>query len=223
MLYFDNLPIITYGNDTARDLTSVLDIVSAVSEDIIQYYRINEGQTLFHVADEIYGDSTLWWLIALLNGIQDIIFDLPVDDDVLVKITKASTPQYLRVLNTDYYSTKTKIGSVIDYTGITGTITSKDFDGTNYYISVDLNDSDIKFPATVSFSVTVSSTVMTIQTFAQSTTLSIASDSHVQWRLDYFKKYDELQEINNNKRVIKVFRPEYKNKILSDIVQSLSE
>jgi nucleoid-associated protein YgaU len=48
-----------------------------------RYYTVEEGQTLWTIAHEAYGDSKWWWLIRDANRI-DFGFDLEVGKTLLI-------------------------------------------------------------------------------------------------------------------------------------------
>lgn len=96
MSYFANHPVIAYPFDTFRngtELRVVKDIVlnvRFVKEIIngIQYfdeYDIPEGHRIEMVAEKLYGDPNLHWVLMLLNERYDYLNDFPVDEETLEK------------------------------------------------------------------------------------------------------------------------------------------
>lgn len=221
MLYFENLPEIIYDEASARNIFNKLEIVSDLTEDVVQYYRVKDGHTIFHVAKEVYGDEGFWWLIALLNDMHDYIFEFPVSTELISELAKENTLQYLRISSTSYMNRNSFVGNTISYNGVTGKIVGKVSDGTMYYIKVKLDVPGVLFPTNTFFSVINTLDNMTILDFASSAALGIVGNSITQWNLDYIKKYEEMESENDSKRIISIIRPEYKNRVLSDIVQSI--
>jgi hypothetical protein len=88
MLYFENLPVINYDSiDTEimakmRNIFYRLDIVN-LNENYVRFYRINNFPRLDNISYDIYGTTDYWWIIAIINDIHDIMFDIPIDEDIL--------------------------------------------------------------------------------------------------------------------------------------------
>jgi len=82
MHYFDKFPSREYPLNDKR-LVRVTDIISRVvfgsgaSEnlDMIDEYVLRDGDTPDTLADTLYEDDTLWWIILLFNEIQNPYFD----------------------------------------------------------------------------------------------------------------------------------------------------
>lgn len=75
MKYFNNLPIIDINDLQFRNLFKRV-VVNQIREDQLRNYRIQEYETLPSIANKIYGTPEYWWVIALLNNISDINFDI---------------------------------------------------------------------------------------------------------------------------------------------------
>ena len=86
--FFVHYPQISYdisGTKPAKVKTVInlmerAKIKNVVMDDIIAYfpYSIKENQRPDHVSVEIYGDVKYTWLIFLINGITDPIYDWPL-------------------------------------------------------------------------------------------------------------------------------------------------
>lgn len=141
MLYFKLLPKITYDNEMyeIRNLNWKYYFPNDVSSEYLSTYRMSDGENLESVSADLYTDSSLWWLLAMLNDITDIIFDIPLDEDALQAIAR------------DLATT----GSVLDET-------------------------------------------------------------------EYLVQYDLLMDDNDEKRVIRIVKPEFIQKILTEIVRQVS-
>ena len=50
-----------------------------------------DNDTLESVAFEEYSDAELYWVLVIINDIRDMIWDLPVPDEVLQTIAKQMT------------------------------------------------------------------------------------------------------------------------------------
>jgi hypothetical protein len=47
---------------------------------------MSNGETLFSVSQTLYGTQDYWWLIAVINGIYDIYFDIALSNTVIQEI-----------------------------------------------------------------------------------------------------------------------------------------
>lgn len=48
------------------------------------YHVVKDGETLYDIARNYYGSSSLWFFIADVNNNIEDIFDLPVGDTLLI-------------------------------------------------------------------------------------------------------------------------------------------
>ena len=81
MAYFSNFPKIDYSNSTSRNIILKAALVRSVIENnsVFYNYIIKEGQRADMVADEVYGNPTLDWVVYLSNDIVDPFYDWPLD------------------------------------------------------------------------------------------------------------------------------------------------
>jgi hypothetical protein len=125
-MYFDNFPVIIYdsvGQGDYKDVTNLLRRVamrSKVKSNVLMFdtYDVKEGETPEMIADKLYGDPELHWVILLINDISDRYHQWPM-----------STPQFLAFINDKYVNAD-------------GT---SNVDGVHHYeIAQDSGDTDIK-------------------------------------------------------------------------------
>ena len=98
-MYFDNFPVIVYdsvGQGKYKDVTNLLRRVamrSKVKSNTLMFdtYDVKEGETPEMIADKLYGDPELHWVILLVNDITDRYHQWPM-----------STPQFLAFVNDKY-------------------------------------------------------------------------------------------------------------------------
>lgn len=141
MKYFELLPKITYGDIySIRNLNKKYYFLNDINPEYLSTYDISDGESLESICVDQYKDPSLWWLIAILNDIEDIIFDLPLTEEILQTIAR------------------------------------------------DL-----------------------------ATTDSVLDDTL------YLEKYDLLVDENDTKRTIRIFKPEFIQKVLSEISKQVSE
>lgn len=148
MSYFTRFPFIrnykiqgkTY---TGMDITRRTSIVNRDSLSASAYiaYTINEGETPIILADRLYDDKDLYWVILLFNDIFDIEADWPLD--------QVSLDTYVNRIYDDPYGIHhyeaISTGAWID----TSTYPSYDtIPVTNYEYEIALNDAkrEIKLP-----------------------------------------------------------------------------
>ena len=98
-MYFANFPLIPYdsvGNGDFKLVTNLMKRValrSKVRTNTLLYdtYDVKEGETPEMLADKLYGDSNLHWIIMYVNSITDRYHQWPL-----------STPQFLAFVNDKY-------------------------------------------------------------------------------------------------------------------------
>ena len=94
MEYFNLLPKINYDskNYTIRNLFLKFDFVEDIPDKYLYNYILGDGENLETISFDIYRDPIYWWLLAIINDISDVVFDLPLTTDVLQRIaTEQST------------------------------------------------------------------------------------------------------------------------------------
>ena len=98
-MYFDNFPVIIYdsvGQGKYKDVTNLLRRVALRSKVksnalVFDTYDVKEGETPEIIADKLYRDPELHWVILLINDITDRYHQWPM-----------STPQFLAFINDKY-------------------------------------------------------------------------------------------------------------------------
>jgi hypothetical protein len=90
MEYFDLLPKIKYSTEEfdIRNLFYKFDFIQTIPSKYLYSYRIADGENLETIAFEIYNDPVLWWLLAIINNITDVVFELPLSSEILQKIAR---------------------------------------------------------------------------------------------------------------------------------------
>jgi len=87
MKYFQTLiPTIEDNESIYFDMFFKFDIANDIDQEFLINYEITDGETLQDIALEIYDDPQLWWIIALLNKIENSFFDMPNSDQYIQKI-----------------------------------------------------------------------------------------------------------------------------------------
>ena len=86
-MYFDNFPVIRYGSTdgTIKNVTNLLRRVAVRSKvktnsSLFDTYDVKNGETPEIIADKLYDDPKLHWIIMLLNNITDRYHDWPMSE-----------------------------------------------------------------------------------------------------------------------------------------------
>ena len=98
-MYFSNFPVIPYdsvGNGEFKIVTNLLKRValrSKVRSNVLLFdtYDVKNGETPEMIADKLYDDPQLHWVILLINDITDRYHQWPMNDN-----------QFLTYLNDKY-------------------------------------------------------------------------------------------------------------------------
>ncbi len=96
MQYFSNLPTLEYTISSISSTAKMKNIffhLNIILDDneFIDIYRIDGIKRLDTISFELYNKTDYWWILALLNKIDDIIFDLPISEEILYLIAKDRT------------------------------------------------------------------------------------------------------------------------------------
>ena len=86
-MYFDSFPIIPYGSTdgTVKNVTNLLRRVAIRSKlktnvSFFDTYDVKNGETPEIIADKLYDDPKLHWIIMLLNNVTDRYHDWPMSE-----------------------------------------------------------------------------------------------------------------------------------------------
>ena len=98
-MYFQNFPLIPYdsvGNGDYKLVTNLLKRVALrtkvrTNAALFDTYNVKEGQTPEMIADKLYGDPNLHWIVMYINNITERYHQWPL-----------TTPQLLAFLNDKY-------------------------------------------------------------------------------------------------------------------------
>ena len=86
-MYFENFPVIRYGSTdgTIKNVTNLLRRVAIRSKlktnvSFFDTYDVKNGETPEIIADKLYDDPKLHWIIMLLNNVTDRYHDWPMSE-----------------------------------------------------------------------------------------------------------------------------------------------
>ena len=148
-MYFENFPKLTYTfSEKIYELSDIFRRVafsqtSLNNRFIFNDYYMVDGETLESVADKIYGDSTLSWILLLANNITTQ-FDIPQRSEKLENYLNNKYPgkilyfsQYLKNIQPgDFLAQVTVVSDQITSTSTTNYAVIKDYDPVFRYITV---------------------------------------------------------------------------------------
>ena len=161
--FFENHPLISYDvqkNGIPRTVQNPLvrfKLQNILKSRTALYYThdIEEGQSVEFIADRYYGDSTLDWVIYIVNDIIDPQYDLPLDYQQFVAFVKSKYGSTESALNTlHHYEHIIQTQSVlydgtivpekviiVDETTYNGLVATEKREITNYTYEERLNES----------------------------------------------------------------------------------
>ena len=86
-MYFDSFPVIRYGSTdgTIKNITNLLRRVAVRSKlktniSFFDTYDVKNGETPEIIADKLYDDPKLHWIIMLVNNVTDRYHDWPMSE-----------------------------------------------------------------------------------------------------------------------------------------------
>ena len=86
-MYFDSFPVIRYGSTdgTIKNVTNLLRRVAVRSKlktniSFFDTYDVKNGETPEIIADKLYDDPKLHWIIMLVNNVTDRYHDWPMSE-----------------------------------------------------------------------------------------------------------------------------------------------
>ena len=86
-MYFSSFPIIPYGSTdgTVKNVTNLLRrvaIITKVKSNAALYdtYNVKNGETPEIIADKLYEDAELHWVVLLINNVTDRYHDWPMSE-----------------------------------------------------------------------------------------------------------------------------------------------
>ena len=92
-MYFDNFPVIYYKGKDVTNLLRRVGVRTKAKTNMVMFetYDVKEGETPEMIADKLYGDSNLHWVVLMVNNIVDRYHEWPMAGN-----------QFLEYLNEKY-------------------------------------------------------------------------------------------------------------------------
>ncbi len=79
-MYFENFPVIYYKGKDVTNLLRRVGVRTKAKTNMVMFetYDVKEGETPEMIADKLYGDSTLHWVVLMVNNIVDRYHEWPM-------------------------------------------------------------------------------------------------------------------------------------------------
>ena len=213
--YFNVFPKIDYDLENSNQLEFVTNIVSRFGIDeklkentsIYYKYNIEDGETPEILAAKYYGSPEKHWVILAMNDIVDPQFDWP--------LTYSQFNEYIA----SKYSAN--IYADTANTGIPGLSWSQNINNVHSYYKVvtkQINDTITVDRFNVDANTYANNTLMGIN-FDGGDTYNLQDGSFVNIKITKTLQsyYDYENELNVNKRAIKMLRPEYTSALETEL------
>jgi hypothetical protein len=197
--YFSRFPKVFYnfgGNDTdvITNITVRFTIEKKLKENTVTYfnYTIRDGDTPEIIASKLYGNPETHWVVMMLNDIIDIEEDWPLQYNALNRFIerKYSTPEYADTANTDISGIIWSQQNVHSYFKV---ITTTSPDGTENIKEFEIDEQSYT----------------DLQLTQNQKTLSDGNIITIKIGKKTKSYYVYENELNENKRIIKILKPEF--------------
>jgi hypothetical protein len=209
--FLDKFPKILYDIDGKRKtnytvITNIffrLGVIKDVMNNITAYYEhlIADGDTPEILAQKVYGDPEAHWIIILANNIVDPQYDWPLNSDQFHKyiIKKYGSLSYAKTQIHHYEKVITREDASTRETYSTRFIVN--------YEEIHENDLDVPYD-----------TYDTLPEDQEVNTINMGNGKTI---IDIIKRnavtfYDHEEELNENKRAIKIIKKEYYPQIIRE-------
>lgn len=209
--YFNYFPKVDYSIEKVNTYDYVTSIVSRFgledslknNSSVFYTHQVRDGETPEILASKVYGSSEKHWVILMMNNIVDSQYDWPLTYSNFNEFVDAkySTPEYADTSNTQISGLRyaQNANNVCKYYKVVSKTTSS---GTNIEkYEVDSN--------------TYSNIIISTDTYdlQDSTSVTIVIDKSTQ------SFYDYEMELNENKRKIKILKPDFVPGLENEISQ----
>lgn len=85
---FNGVPLVQYKKDQITDITHNLTVEWTDGNVFFLNYSIKDGDTPENIAYRMWNDSSLSWVLCIVNNIIDPFFDWPLRSDELMAYIK---------------------------------------------------------------------------------------------------------------------------------------
>lgn len=214
MKIFQYYPTIEYAlDDNNLDFKKVRNIFTKIkflkeildNADMFYRYEMRDLDTPEIIADKIYGDSNRYWLILLANEAIDPYFGVPL-----------KYQSFDNYLITSFGSIEDAQNSLHHYEKQVTVTTNKDGLITSQEYKTELSEKMYDFSSNTIINLTMPTLENPIVEYSNSTVIIADTDGAnvtitTQTNFAYISNYDYAVQENENKRIIKLIKPEYVN------------
>jgi hypothetical protein len=214
MKIFQYYPTIEYAlDDNNLDFKKVRNIFTKIkflkevldNADMFYRYEMRDLDTPEIIADKIYGDSNRYWLILLANEAIDPYFGVPL-----------KYQSFDNYLITSFGSIEDAQSSLHHYEKQVTVTTNKDGLITSQEYKTELSEKMYDFSSNTIINLTMPTLENPIVEYSNSTVVIADTDGAnvtitTQTNFAYISNYDYAVQENENKRIIKLIKPEYVN------------
>jgi len=194
--YFNYFPKTVYSLDNTNDVDVVTSIVSRFSFEkdfknntaVYYEYNIQDSDTPEIIANKFYGDSEKHWVVMMLNDIVDPQFDWPLDQRTIISYINEKYSANASVGQSGVTWAQANIHSYYKVETRTTNSTNTDFETK---LEVDANTY-----------ANVAATTTNLQ-LEDGNSITITTSKETKSYYDY-----EIEQ-NENKRLIKLLKPEF--------------
>ena len=85
---FNGVPLVQYNENLLTDITHNITVDWTSGNVFFIAYRINDGDTAENICYRLWADSSLSWIVYLVNNMVDPFFDWPLRSDELIEYIK---------------------------------------------------------------------------------------------------------------------------------------
>jgi len=101
---FDKFETIEFNGIKTKNIINFYDVMNIEEKgEFFFEYNIQGNENLDMISYKVYNDPSYYWIIIVLNKIQDPLFDLPLSERELSKYTKFFIDNSEEYTAEDYY------------------------------------------------------------------------------------------------------------------------
>jgi hypothetical protein len=211
-IFLDAFPKVPYDIERLKNRTNYqlvvnilfrFSVIKEILDNISLYYEytIKDTDTPEIVAEKLYGNAELYWIILYSNNIYDPYYDWPLNNR-----------NFINFIQDKYGSTANAKTTIHHYEKVTSRFESSTGETTEIRVRIDYDKLTDTVPTDAPYDyytgLAATQSVETVNMNGKTTIETIYRDS--------VTNYDWEQTQNENKRVIKLINPEYIPQIMKE-------
>ena len=206
--YFTYFPKTVYNLDENNKSVDVITNImskfafepSFKDNSVVYYeYAVTDGETPEMLAHKFYGDAEKHWVILSLNDIYNPQVDWPLEQRSLIRYLDKKYYDEADTANTSVTGSQWARTNVYGYYKVENQTVTKTGEKIQQKYQVDANTYANIAPSTI------------VQTLGDGNTISVSISKEIKTYLDY--EY----EVNEDKRLIKILKPEFINAVEEEL------